>query len=61
MITNGEPGAPEQPASETGRPRKRQAGSKAANLPSVGHVRRAAEWGQQKYVTPGWPCSRPLP
>jgi membrane protein len=51
MITNGPPDAPEPPAGETGRaPRKGQAGSKAANLPGVRRVRRAAEWGQRKYA-----------
>jgi membrane protein len=51
MIANGPPGESEQPASETGRPpRTRQAGSKAANLPGVRRVGRAAEWGKQKYA-----------
>ena len=51
MITNGSAGAPEQPASETGRPpRKRRADSKAATLPGVWRVGRAAEWGRQKYA-----------
>jgi membrane protein len=48
-VSIDSPGTPEQPASETGRPpRQRQAGGKAANLPGVRHVRRAAEWGQRK-------------
>ena len=51
MITNGSAGAPEQPARETGRPpRKRRADSKAATLPGVWRVGRAAEWGRQKYA-----------
>jgi len=51
MIPNGSPGAPGQPASGTGRPpHDGRAGSKAANLPGVRRVRRAAEWGQQRYA-----------
>lgn len=47
MIADGSPGGPGQ---ATGRPRKRRASRKAANLPGARRVRRVTEWGKQKYT-----------
>jgi hypothetical protein len=51
MATDGSPGAPDQPAGETGLSAQRgRARTKVGDWAGVRQARRATEWGKQKYA-----------